>query len=278
MKKLLYKTVFLILACLTACAGCFAAEVPYFVVLDENGNEVKLIEGYYDEGTANGFEQATKAAREGVEYYNTVVKKFSQYEIIDDDNYAKLDPNEEITRSEFVKLWVRCTGIGDISAELEDGYTVPFTDINADSPYYDYIRYAYSVGMISGTSDTTFDPDSPILIQDVLKIIGCDLGYQPYAEENGGYPFGFITFGERNNLTWHLTHSTYDKNATRKEAVIMANNALSVGPMKQLEGTSSYAIFNGTYDEDGNLLYPNESYDMFFFNKYYDLVQGQTGK
>ncbi|MCD7904336.1 MAG: S-layer homology domain-containing protein, partial [Clostridiales bacterium] len=48
---------------------------------------------------------------------------------------------------------------------------LPFTDVSSDSWYYSYISQAYSLGLISGVSDTAFQPDGTVTAAQLLSIL-----------------------------------------------------------------------------------------------------------
>ena len=64
-------------------------------------------------------------------------------------------PDDAITREEIAVMLVRAMGFGTI-AGLAQELTMPFTDVRTNTGY---IAMAYTLGVVSGTSDTTFSPD-----------------------------------------------------------------------------------------------------------------------
>lgn len=75
--------------------------------------------------------------------------------------------DESITRAEFLKL-VFDNSQFDISDEQE----IPnFTDVSEDHEYYDYIRKAQSLGIVSGYGDGTFGPNDPLARSHIAKIL-----------------------------------------------------------------------------------------------------------
>ena len=68
------------------------------------------------------------------------------------DNFRPGDP---ITREEMAVMLVRALGYGSISG-LDLGLSCPFTDVRTNQGY---LALAYHLGIINGTSATTFSPD-----------------------------------------------------------------------------------------------------------------------
>lgn len=65
------------------------------------------------------------------------------------------NPNGTITRAEFAALITRALSI-------KDGGSTPYGDVADDAWYADAVRKAYTAGIISGTSSTTFSPNAPV--------------------------------------------------------------------------------------------------------------------
>lgn len=84
-------------------------------------------------------------------------------------------PDAGMTRGMFV------TALGRLAGINPDSYrTGKFTDVKADADYAPYVNWAASKGIISGTTDTTFAPDSQITREQmavILKNYAAKLGY-----------------------------------------------------------------------------------------------------
>lgn len=76
-------------------------------------------------------------------------------------------PNEEMTRGQFVAILGRIEGV-DTTDYF--GYENNFADLTQG--YYDpYISWAYENGIVSGNSDTQFEPDEPITREAIAAIL-----------------------------------------------------------------------------------------------------------
>ena len=62
---------------------------------------------------------------------------------------------EAITRREMAVMLVRALGLGEL-AKADANAALPFTDVTAQRGY---IAIAYEIGMTTGTTETTFEPD-----------------------------------------------------------------------------------------------------------------------
>jgi hypothetical protein len=64
-------------------------------------------------------------------------------------------PNDPITREELAVMLVRALGYGEIAGLAQD-LPMPFEDVKTNGGY---ITMAYDLGVVNGTTDTTFSPN-----------------------------------------------------------------------------------------------------------------------
>ena len=76
-------------------------------------------------------------------------------------------PNDPITREELAVMLVRALGYGDIAGLAQD-LPMPFEDVTTN---VGYITMAYDLGLVSGTTATTFSPDSTASREQVAVIL-----------------------------------------------------------------------------------------------------------
>jgi len=97
------------------------------------------------------------------------------------DNYC---PAKNITRAEFCALIARMF-------QLNGSTTKVFTDVKVDAWYYDEVMAAYASGIVTGNSETTFNPNGLITRQEMSVIIArilASYGYLPaQSEQLSGY-------------------------------------------------------------------------------------------
>ena len=93
------------------------------------------------------------------------------------------------------------TGSGSDAPVVEVVETKDFEDVSESHWAYDAINYIRDLGIMNGTSETTFDPDGEVTTDQVIKTFMVMLGYKAVAEANGGYPVGYNKFAQRLNLT-----------------------------------------------------------------------------
>ena len=72
------------------------------------------------------------------------------------DAGGKFRPRDAITRREMAVMLVRALGLGDL-AKADADAALPFADVTAQRGY---IAIAYEIGMTTGATETTFEPES----------------------------------------------------------------------------------------------------------------------
>ena len=86
---------------------------------------------------------------------------------------TEFSPDTSMTRSMFVTAIGRLAGVS-----ASDGVT-RFEDVAADSWYAPYVAWAAENGIVTGTSETTFDPDRAITRQEMAALLS---RYAEFAE------------------------------------------------------------------------------------------------
>ena len=172
------------------------------------------------------------------------VDVLSALEIVEGKTADAYQPNGALTRAEMTTIILRTIGMAD-SAEGADIFEdVPFTHWA-----YGNITTAYQMGIVQGTSATTFDPDATVTREQAVKMVVATLGYSVAAESMGGYPSGYMTKAIQLEL---LKGVNAEADMTRGDMAILLYNALDV-PLfeKEVYGNDSYKY--GT-DEEVTLL------------------------
>ena len=88
-------------------------------------------------------------------YYKDAVDWAAENGITKGTSHTTFSPDAACTRAQAVTFLWRAAG----SPEPETR-TMPFTDVSADSYYYDAVLWAVENGIAKGTSHTTFSPDA----------------------------------------------------------------------------------------------------------------------
>ncbi len=149
------------------------------------------------------------------------VENLSEYNIINGYEDGTFRPYDNITRAEFCKL-IMCATMNDYVGEYEKC----FTDVENGFWAENYIYAAKMLGIVNGTTETTFEPEANITNEQAVKMIVCALGYGEEANDLGGYPNGYIRVAE--NLGIISEGFVGEKVATRQGVAEMVYNILDV--------------------------------------------------
>ena len=125
---------------------------------------------------------------------NRAFAKMNALGIFNEDSY---DGSVQMDRGTFTRLVMQLGG--DVPAILNPGDTV-FADVDAETENSDYIAAAYRLGYISGEADGYFYPQDTITAAAAVKLAIGVLGYGVYAEQNGGFPAGYLKIANRLDL------------------------------------------------------------------------------
>lgn len=113
------------------------------------------------------------------------VKEASTLGLFKGDEAGNFNPEENITRAQFVTVLWRMAGSPEVSAEL------PFVDVQNQIPeFISAISWGYSNKYISGTSDKTFEPDGTLTREAAMKIL------HAYSGGKTGMEFQFFSIYE----------------------------------------------------------------------------------
>lgn len=122
--------------------------------------------------------------------YYKAITDLSVYGILNGFEDGTFRPEETVTRAQFAKIICYALNIGDLAGGAVD---TGFTDVDPNHWAAGNIKMAASMGIINGMGDGTFQPESPVLYEQAVKMVVCALGYSKAAEDNGGYFYGHMT-------------------------------------------------------------------------------------
>lgn len=164
------------------------------------------------------------------------------------EDFLNMSANAAVSRAQFVGALYRLAGF----SEQQKQGTIPFADVNVNTPYKDAITYFYNAGIISGSESDTFQPDSAITFAEAIKIAINLLGYEEYTERvYGGYPVGHISMAKKLGLTSGIANRTYNDVIMGNEAVTLLYNCgitcLSEGVLYSSSGEVSYRTDENRY-------------------------------
>ena len=127
---------------------------------------------------------------------------------------------DHVTRQQMAAFVYRLMKSGK---SLEGGSNATsFKDLE-DSTYFGYVSWANAMGIIKGTSDTTFNPKGGIILQDAYTMVVRALGHD---DGSYSYPFDYIDKAEELGLDKGLDSVVnYTTKLTRGDVAIILANA-----------------------------------------------------
>ena len=132
-------------------------------------------------------DQADIEATEAVEMLNALG-------VMTGDPDGAFRPNDTITRAEACRMiYTIRTGTDDASSYANMQTT--FTDVSSDAWYAGYVKHCQSVGIVSGRSETTFDPNSDVTGVELALMCLRVMGYDPAKANIGGSTWSTTTIG-----------------------------------------------------------------------------------
>lgn len=179
-------------------------------------------------------------------------ERLSSLGIMNGDPDGNMRLNDNITRAEAAKMLCIAKTTQDVIDSSE--ITESFKDVPESHWAYRYICYAKKNGIVNGDENGNFNPEANITNAEIAKMVVSLLGYSVFADNNGGYPIGYMLAATRFGVTDGLTLVT-DSPAIRNDVGIMINNALDIPLMVNTSenGEEEFSIM------DGNNGYPRKT-------------------
>lgn len=115
-------------------------------------------------------------------------KRLEKIEALGVDFGDGVKEDDKITRADFAKTILSFAGV-DVYETESDG----FYDVDKDHPAFNEINISAGMGYTVGYPDGNFKPEQVISVNDAVKVFVNILGYEMSAQQNGGYPNGYIS-------------------------------------------------------------------------------------
>lgn len=120
---------------------------------------------------------AQSAIASAASYVEPYLQQVVDWGVMRGDIAGNLNPNNPISRAEFVTMINRAYGFTKLG-------TMPFRDVSPTAWYAEDVNIAYTTGYIQGTSSTTFSPGSSITREQAAVILTRILMMQAQVGEN----------------------------------------------------------------------------------------------
>lgn len=154
---------------------------------------------------------------------SAAVSELSALDIVNGYEDGLFRPENKITRAEACAMMDR--SIFQVSETTSVNMWEGYPDVTPDDWFFDSAAKMYDFGIIEGYEDGTFKPQNNITYHEFIKMLVSMLFYEPYAENDGGYPVGYMKTANVLGITEGIT---FDGNAaiTRRDAAVMLNKAI----------------------------------------------------
>ena len=160
------------------------------------------------------------------------INDLSKLNIIHGYEDGTFKPKKNITRAEFSKIVMEAI----INSDVFDSFN-EFEDVAPEHWANNYIYKAKHLGIINGTSSTTFEPESNVTYEQAIKMIVCAIGYGEEAMQQGGWPNGYIKQANDLGIIKNIAFNQKEY-ATREDIAKIVRNSLDV-PFYYLKSTDN---------------------------------------
>ena len=156
-------------------------------------------------------------------YYRDAVAWAVENGITKGTTATTFSPNATCTRAQAVTFLWRTAG-----SPKPKTSTMPFTDVNAGSYYYDAVLWAVENGITEGTSDTTFSPDATCTRAQIVAFLWRSEKSpaagtaNPFADvKSTAYYADAVLWAVKEDITKGTTNTTFSPNADCTRAQIV---------------------------------------------------------
>ena len=145
------------------------------------------------------------------------------------DGVMEFRPTDTITRAEVTAIISRIQGMNSAAQT-----NTAFADVPSTHWASGYVAQAASQGIVNGYGDGNFGPEDNVKYQEMIKMLMETLGYRPFANDNGGYPTGYITAAQRYGVLDDVIGGGIDVEASRGMVAQLVYNAIDTPLMDQI--------------------------------------------
>ena len=181
--------------------------------------------------------------------YAQAVEELSALNVIGGYEDGTFLPDKNVTRAEITKMIITALGSATLNAaNAAAGQDTKFADVPGSHWASGYVATAAASaasnnGFIDGYSDTEFGPEDNVTFAQATKMLVSALGYKTYAENNGGWPNGYLNYGYTLEIADGVSGVANDTQVTRAQVAQMIANAVKA-PICVVEGYTTQ--WNGT--------------------------------
>lgn len=131
------------------------------------------------------------------EWARDSILKLCEKNIISGYGDKTFRPNNNVTRAEFLKMTIMLFDI-----KSDNNAKNKFEDVKNTDWYYEYVNAALSKGIVTGVSETEFNPDGLISRQDMAVIL-----YRAAISAGKAYESGDLSFSDKDSISDYAAES-----------------------------------------------------------------------
>lgn len=173
----------------------------------------------------------------------TAIRELSSLGVISAEDMTSEKLNTPTTRGEFSQYLIRLMDLAELESSMS--FVGMYSDVSSHAPYARSVELLSQLGLISGTGEHTFSPESPVTMEQASKMILCALGYNVVAENAGGWPNGYTSTAVKTGLLEGVKTSN---GFNCEQVLIMLKNALDIDMVVNTSispSTSYYEVMPG---------------------------------
>lgn len=200
----------------------------------------------------------------------TVLKSLG---IMQGDEQGNFNPDKTVTRGEMATILCNLAGVGE-QAPTDTG----FADTTAAHWASGYVAYAKNAGWINGYDANTFGPDDTVKWEQAIKLVMAVANWGIYADENGGYPTGWVMAAAEEEVTGAGAAGSIGEDCSRAKIAMILYYALDANIVKQTSfGEKKWEVIEGETILSKNLnTYKVEGYVDGSYKVDTDLEEGEV--
>ncbi len=176
------------------------------------------------------------------------LKDLRDYKIMVGDDDGEMRLGDTITRAEAAKMICVIYGLS-VDSFADNVEPSAFADVPDTHWAKNYINCVKGLMIAEGDENGNFNPEATITNEEIIKMLVVALGYNPMADQTGGYPMGYTRTAQKIGITSDLMLEV-DVPAIRGDVALMFATSLDIPVMVQTswstDGSTSYAILDGS--------------------------------
>ncbi len=161
--------------------------------------------------------------------YAQAVQELSALDVISGYDDGTFKPDELVTRAQITKMIV--DALNERAMAEASKANSQFVDVNAADNgnghwARGYINQGVADKFIAGYGDGTFGPDDNVTYVQALKMLVSAIGYETYAQKDGGWPNGYKIWASTTGISDGISGITDDTQLTRAQVAQIVDNAM----------------------------------------------------